>query len=109
MYSTYEENHGINEEPEYSCPKIDKFIDEIYKIRKEIMHLSKIIDDDSKFQSELLQVSNKLKKLEDGFEYCRSQAESIRNWGDSWRDRSLDYFNSLSKTKQVMFIKKNKK
>lgn len=93
---TSEDKHDIREQPENSCPTIDTAIEQINLAQKAQRHAHdyahNIDDEDSQKQyviEELDRIYSELFDLENNFEYCRSQCEDIREWGQQWKDLAL--------------------
>ena len=81
---TSEEKLEIPPQPQPSCRRINQAIKDV---RKAIFYAKSAIkaieEEDTKSMVE--DIESSLCGLEDDFEFCRSQAEDIREWGDEWK------------------------
>jgi len=71
---------ALDREPAYSCQTIDTYLTAIEGGKSEVSEIESFAD----------RVADTLKELVEGFEYCRSQCEDLREWGQEWRNRAQE-------------------
>ena len=89
-FTTFEELLDLRKEPETSCTRIDSAIRDY---QQEMFAIKSLLENTKydKFEGwdDLDTAYTFLTYTEDEFEYCRSQCEDIRRWGEDWKDLAL--------------------
>jgi hypothetical protein len=84
-----EKREGIIEEPETSCTMINIAIKKLNRGLSELRDALKHGDNVEDLREYINDCLYEIEDLEDDFEYCRSQAIDIREWGQGWKDVAL--------------------
>lgn len=79
---------GIEKQPEMSCPKINEAVKDVCRVIDSAKGAFRSIqyEDWDGVKSAVENIECDSSCLEDHFEYCRSQCELIRSWGQNWKD-----------------------
>ena len=87
-----EYNHGIVQEPDTSCSEIDKAIQKAtngLSSLKSAYKLCGCLEEDPGIEDALSDAEYDLEDMESCLEYCRSQCEALRAWGNEWKEEAL--------------------
>lgn len=82
MQKYSEEKLGLPPQPSFSCPEINKLKRHVRKLRL-LLYIQYKRDNISGEMYNILH--DEILAIEEGFEYCRSQASDIRDWGYEWK------------------------
>lgn len=80
---------GVCKQPEPTCTEIDRAIKKVRNALSCLKSATKLAGyepDTKDICDEIESAAWDVEDLEDAFEYCRSQAEEIRAWGQEWKD-----------------------
>lgn len=104
---TPEKEHGISvDEINHQCPRIDSIVgtaksaaDQIYY---SIQKVKNNIPDEllSEIESEIWTIENEannMASVEGELETLRDRITILREWGEQWRDKAIEYHKELSK------------
>lgn len=89
---THEADHDIHDEPQHTCPLIDKAIKKLEAASKAMRRYERLDDPDElkgvirDIESDLFGYSDDVESL---LEKVRANAEAIREWGGAWRERAV--------------------
>lgn len=84
----------INEPPEYQCKNIDYIIKDVDNIEKSITRGLGFDDYDSVYMY-LEEADYSISSLSSDIEDLREVIESVRAWGNEWKDLAKNLINSL--------------
>ena len=82
---TSEELLQFTKQPEETCPEINRAIVKIKDAQKEIKWTRNEYDIE-RLRSAITDIEWDIDGLENSFEYCRSQCQELRAWGQDWKD-----------------------
>lgn len=79
---------GIVEQPEPTCPDIDKAIKELDNLISMCRHSEKM--DENELRSVVESVDWELPSIIEAFEELRRANQSIREWGQEWKEKAKE-------------------
>lgn len=87
---TVEQKIGIIDEPEHSCPKIDRFQSYLNDVARSIHNIPYYFDRDiPDIQSLVDEADFALTMMESEIEEVRTINRDIRMWGEEWKEIAL--------------------
>jgi len=92
----FEDILAIESEPEMSCEKINKAIKDVnsaLNLLKSVLKSAQYIENQDETREDIIteieSAEYDISDLEDAFEFCRSQCEKIRAWGEQWKAEAI--------------------
>ena len=95
---TSEEKLGIDKPIEHQCSSIDKMV-KVAKETESAIRFALKCDDIEDMRAEVENADWHVGDLENGFESLRTAIESVRNWGEQWKEIAKELINEYEPEK----------